>query len=76
LGQAAAVQSLQNGGTIEQITLNLVTSREYASDSGSDAGFVESLYVGLLGRMAANAEVSAWLGLLPQLGRGRWPTAS
>ena len=69
MGQAAAVQSLQNGGTIEQVIINLVTSGEYASDIDSDAGFVESLYVGLLGRIAASAEVSGWLGLLPQLGR-------
>jgi hypothetical protein len=68
-GQAADVQSLQNGGTIEQIIINLVTSREFANDIGSDAGFIESLYVGLLGRIAANAEVSGWLGILPQLGR-------
>jgi hypothetical protein len=70
-GQAADVQTLQNGGTIEQIIINLVTSREFANDIGSDAGFVESLYVGLLGRIASNAEVAGWLGLLPQLGRAQ-----
>jgi hypothetical protein len=47
-----------------------VTSREFANDFGSDSSFIQSLYVGLLGRIAANAEVSAWLGLLPQLSRG------
>jgi hypothetical protein len=68
-GQAADVQALQHGGTIEQIIINLVTSREFANDIGSDAGFVESLYVGLLGRIASNGEVTGWLGLLSQLGR-------
>jgi hypothetical protein len=63
------VQFLQNGGTVEQVSLILVTSGEYASENASSSAFIQSLYTKVLGRIASQAEVSAWLGILPGLGR-------
>ncbi len=69
-GRAGLVNYLKNGGTIEQVIVSLVTSAEYAADvGGTDYGYIESLYVKLLGRTGSNAEVSGWLAALPMQGR-------
>jgi hypothetical protein len=68
-GRAAFVSFLQNGGTIEQAVVGMVTSPEYTALTGSDGGFVESLYVRVLGRGGSSGEVSGWLTMLPTLGR-------
>jgi hypothetical protein len=68
-GRAAFVSFLQNGGTIEQAVIGMVNSPEYTALTGSDGGFVESLYVRVLGRGGSSSEVSGWLNMLPTLGR-------
>ncbi len=69
-GRAELVTYLSNGGTLEQVVDSLVTSAEYAADTGgTDFGFVESLYVKLLGRTGSNAEVAYFLSQLPGGGR-------
>jgi hypothetical protein len=60
---------LQNGGTLEGVMQGLLASPEYATHYHTDADFVQSLYQGLLHRTGANADVSAWVAALPQLGR-------
>jgi len=68
-GQAQFVANLQHGGTIEQIVVALVSSAEYASDVGSNAGFVQGLYSLLLGRAASTGEVQSWLTALASTGK-------
>ena len=67
-GRAAFVSFLQNGGTIEQAIVGLVNSPEYLALTGSPGGFVEGLYVRVLGRTGGSSEVSGWLSQLPNLG--------
>jgi Domain of unknown function (DUF4214) len=40
-----------------------------ATLTGSNGGFVQSLYVRLLGRTGSNSEVASWVNALPRLGR-------
>jgi hypothetical protein len=67
-GRAGLVNFLQNGGTVEQAIVILVTSPEYNVLAGSPAGFVQSLYNKLLGRVASSGEIAAWLSPLRSLG--------
>jgi hypothetical protein len=61
---------LQNGGTVEQAIVLLVTSPEYAmATGGTDTGFIQGLYTQLLGRTANPIELAGWLAMLPTLGR-------
>jgi len=69
VGQTAFVNLLENGGTIEQVTIDMLSSAEYAADTGSDAAFIQSLYYKILGRIPSNVEVQGWLNALPSLGR-------
>ena len=57
------------GATLENVTNLLVSSAEYRIQFGSDAAFVQSLYHKLLGRTGSPAEVAAWVGMLPAMGR-------
>src|SRR5262249_21364028 len=68
-GRAAFVGYLQAGGTLEGASQSLLASPEYQSHFPTDTAFVPSLYQTLLHRTGSNAEVNAWLALLPQLGR-------
>jgi hypothetical protein len=68
-GQAAFVSFLQHGGTVEQIIAAMVTSSEYAAATGTDTGFIQSLYIKLLGRVGSPSEVAGWLNALPSVGR-------
>ncbi len=68
-GQAALVGMLMNGATIEQVTTLMVASQEFANLAGTDAGYVASLYVKLLGRIGSYTEVSGWLSMLATSGR-------
>jgi hypothetical protein len=68
-GRAAFVNLLANGGTLEQATAALMSSPEYVGMAGSDAGFVQSLYSKLLGRMGSSADVAAWVQALHGAGR-------
>jgi predicted outer membrane repeat protein len=68
-GRASFISFLQTGGTVEQAITVLVTSAEYAALTGTDSGFVQSLYTNLLGRTGSTSDVSAWVNLLPMLGR-------
>jgi hypothetical protein len=67
-GRAAFVSFLQNGGTVEQAVVGMVNSPEYLALTGSPGGFVEGLYVRVLGRGGSSSEVSGWLNMLPNLG--------
>ena len=55
-------------GDVEAITA-MVASPEYSNSTPSDAGFIQSLYSKLLGRVASPSELAGWLGALPSLGR-------
>jgi hypothetical protein len=68
-GRAGFVAFLQKGGTVEQAVLGFVTSPEFATLTGTDSGFVQALYTGLLGRSGSTGEVAGWVSLLPALGR-------
>jgi hypothetical protein len=69
-GKAAFVSFLQNGGTVEQGIVMLVTSSEYSMDTGgTDTGYILGLYTTLLGRAPSPAELAGWLAMLPTLGR-------
>jgi hypothetical protein len=68
-GRAAFVSFLQNGGTLEQAVTGMMSSPEFNGLTGSDGGFVEALYLRVLGRNGSGSEVSGWLGMLPNLGR-------
>jgi hypothetical protein len=63
------VSFLQSGGSLEQAIAIMVSSQEYAALTGSDTGFVQSLYANLLGRTGGDAEVAGFLAALPSLGR-------
>jgi hypothetical protein len=69
-GQEADVAYLQAGGTLEQVIGGIATSPEFINRVGSSAGFVEALYVDLLGRSAGASDVSGWVGQLPTVGYG------
>jgi Domain of unknown function (DUF4214) len=68
-GRAALVTMLLNGGSIEKISTLMSTSAEFATATGSDAGFVQALYIKLLGRIGSNSEVANWVAQLPGMGR-------
>ncbi len=68
-GRAGFVSFMQNGGSLEQVVALMVSSPEYAALTGSDTGFVQSLYANLLGRTASDAEVAGYLAALPSQGR-------
>jgi hypothetical protein len=69
-GRAAFVSFLQQGGTVEQAIVMMVTSPEYSTlTGGTDTGFISGLYTQLLGRNVSPAELAGWLALLPSLGR-------
>jgi hypothetical protein len=68
-GRAGFVSFLQNGGSLEQVVALMVSSPEYAALTGSDAGFVQSLYTNLLGRTGTDSEVAGYVAALPSQGR-------
>ena len=68
-GRAGFVSFLQNGGSLEQVIALIASSPEYAALTGSDAGFVQSLYTNLLGRTGGDAKVAGYLAALPSQGR-------
>jgi hypothetical protein len=69
-GRATFISVLQQGGSVEQVIVGMVTSPEYISlTGGTDTGFIQSLYRQLLGREASPAEVAAWRGVLSSSGR-------
>jgi hypothetical protein len=68
-GRAGFVSFMQSGGSLEQVVAFIVSSPEYAALTGSDTGFVQSLYTNLLGRTGADSEVAGYLAALPSQGR-------
>jgi hypothetical protein len=69
-GRATFISVLQQGGSVEQVIVGMVTSPEYTSlTGGTDTGFIQSLYRQLLGREASPAEVAAWQGVVSSSGR-------
>ncbi len=68
-GRAGFVSFMKNGGSLEQVAALMVSSPEYAALTGSDTGFVQSLYTNLLGRTASDSEVAGYLAALPSQGR-------
>ena len=69
-GRTSFVNVLQHGGTVEQVISAMVASPEYSTlTGGTDAGFVQSLYSKLLGRVASPGEVAGWVSVVPSLGR-------
>ncbi len=55
---------LQNGGTIEQVIIDLVGSPEYFNIYGSNSAFVASLYQNILGRTGSGAEIQGWVNAM------------
>src|SRR5438105_2056557 len=68
-GRSSFVSMLQNGATVEQVIVNMATSPEFDALTGADAGFVQALYVRLLGRIGSNAEVAGWVNALHSMTR-------
>jgi parallel beta-helix repeat protein len=68
-GRAVFVAYLQAGGTLEGVSAAMLASAEYQSHFATDSSFVQSLYHNVLNRTGSNAEIGAWLAVLPQLGR-------
>jgi hypothetical protein len=68
-GRAGFVNYLQAGGTLEGVSQIMLSSSEYQTRFPGDSAFVQSLYQNLLHRTAGNAELGAWLAVLPQRGR-------
>ncbi len=69
-GRAFFVSFLQQGGTVEQVIVMMVTSPEYVATNGAtDTMFVQSLFSHLLGRTGSNAEVAFWVAMVPTIGR-------
>lgn len=59
------LQKLAEGWTIEQLDSGFIASDEYWSRAGGTAaGWVQALYVDILGREAGGAELAFWLGRL------------
>jgi hypothetical protein len=70
VGRQNWVSYLQQGGTTEQLTILLVTSPEYRSRfAGSDAQYVQSLYVRFLLRSADDAGLTTWQAQVAVVGR-------
>jgi hypothetical protein len=67
-GLTADVNYLVGGGSMEQIITNIATSPEFNGITATNANFVESLFVELLGRTAGPSEVSGWLAQLATIG--------
>ncbi len=56
---------LGSGATHDQVIANMVTSAEFAARAGGQsAGWVDAVYVDLLGRHAGPGDYAYWLGLL------------
>jgi hypothetical protein len=68
-GRAGMVNYLLAGGTLEGVSQVLLASPDYQSHFHTDTDFVQSLFQNLLHRTGNNAEVGAWVSVLPQLGR-------
>jgi hypothetical protein len=68
-GQAAFGAYLRAGGTLEGVTIAILSSPEYRHLFGSDVAFVQSLYNNLLGRVGSTSEVSGWVAQIPGIGR-------
>jgi hypothetical protein len=69
-GLAFFVNLLQQGDTVEQVIIMMVTSTEYQDTNGStDTAYVQSLFTHLLGRTGSSADVAFWAGLVPAIGR-------
>jgi hypothetical protein len=66
---AGWVYHLRNGATVEWVTQQIAGSGEYLAQHHDDSFFVTSLYDKLLNRIPSQAEVAAWLAILPALGR-------
>jgi hypothetical protein len=61
-GEQFWVNSLQTGGTLEQVAEGLVSSAEYFQDHGStNQGYVLGLYQDVLNRTPTPAEVNGWV---------------
>jgi hypothetical protein len=64
-GQSFWVNSLQHGGTLEQVAEGLVSSPEYFGEHGStNQGYVIGLYQDVLNRTPTAGEVNEWVTLL------------
>src|SRR5262249_36152053 len=71
---AGWLQALARGMSLENLVVGFALSEEYyqkatAGSADPSAAWVRSLYVNLLGRAPDAAEVSAWVGALPTMGR-------
>ncbi len=65
-GMALAQQTLNSGGTLDQVRAMLLGSSEYyfARGGGTDFGFLDAMYRDVLGRPIDDAGVSFWGGQL------------
>jgi hypothetical protein len=78
-GEAGWVNFLRAGHTEEDVITALGSSGEFYSRAStlanfsspdvSDANFVRALYVTCLGRAGTTSEISAWVNLVPTMGR-------
>ncbi len=63
---------LGRGGSMADVQLAILSSSEfYSRAGGTDQAFVAQLYVELLGRVGAQAELDYWLGVLASGSRGQ-----
>lgn len=69
-GREHHINAVGFGWTVEQVQAGLYSSAEYATRFGTDRAYVTSLFTGVLGRVPSEADVNAWVALLPSLGRG------
>ena len=69
-GLSVWVGHMQAGLTDEQLEAVFISSAEYIARQGAGAGWVQGLYVNMLGRAGTQAEVNLWLS---QLQRGASP---
>lgn len=66
--RAGWVASMQAGRSEESVAVAFVSSAEYQTKNPSPKGFVDQLYIDLLGRTADNDGEAFWVNLLPTLG--------
>jgi streptogramin lyase len=62
--QTAGIAFLEGGGTQEQLAAQIFDSDEFNTLFPTDAGFVQQLYIDILGRLPAPQEVSSWVSML------------
>jgi hypothetical protein len=70
------VHLLEQGATLERVSALILSSPEFAAranriagGTNADSNYIQGLYLFLLGRQPSLAEINAFVGVLPKLGR-------